>query len=133
VGEWESDPDKIIAMMLGIPGATVIELRATDDASDVLIETERRQRGCPECKGPVEPSGRVLEELEPSSVGGKVSRVTWRRRRWRCPSPDCSMDTFLERDSGVDEFNERVGAANRRFPLRAVQTPPSDWSDRLEE
>ena len=55
------------------------------------------------------------------------------------PSPvalsaqDCPIDVFSEDDAGVDAFNERVAAANARFPLEAVSSPPSDWRDRLEE
>ncbi|MCL5446428.1 MAG: hypothetical protein M1350_03300 [Actinobacteria bacterium] len=98
---------------------------------DLLIETEDRPIVCPECGSSVEFSGRVLEDLVASSAGGQVIRVTWRRRRWRCVAPDCSVETFFEEDSGVIEFNERVSAANRRFPLRDVLSAPSDWRNRL--
>ena len=69
----------------------------------------------------------------PSSAVGRVSRLTWRRRRWHCREEDCPIEVFNEDDAGVDAFNERVAAANARFPLEAVSSPPSDWRDRLEE
>ena len=121
----ESDPQKMVALLLGIPGARLIELRGTDDTLDLLIETDNRPVACPECGSSVESLGHVLDDLIASSVGGQVTRVTWRRRRWRCVAPDCSVETFFEEDSGVIEFNERVSAANRRFPLRDVLSAPS--------
>ena len=45
----ESDPQKMVALLLGIPGARLIELRGTDDTLDLLIETEDRPVVCPEC------------------------------------------------------------------------------------
>ena len=120
--------------MIGIPGVTVIEARTTADTLDVLVETElRRPSRCPRCGGAVTRAGAELEDLVPSSAAGRVSRLTWRRRRWHCPAEDCPIDVFSEDDAGVDAFNERVAAANTRFPLEAVSTPPSDWRDRLEE
>jgi transposase len=129
----ETDPDKMMAVMLGIPGSKVIELRLSDDAADLLIEIEDRSVDCPECGGRAEPAGRVLEDLVPSSISGKLARVTWRRRRWHCPSPGCGVDVFVEEDEGVVAFNNRVAAANRRMPLPRSSTPASDWRDRLEE
>ena len=88
---------------------------------------------CPGCGGPVERAGYELQELEASSAGGKVTRVTWRRPRWRCPSSSCATETFPEQSAAVDAFNEQVSDANRRFPLRPAQSPPSDWRDHLEQ
>ena len=129
----ESDPEKMVAAMIGIPGVTVIEARATADTLDLLVETEMRAPRCPRCGGSVERMGAELEDLVPSSVGGKVSRLTWRRRRWRCVADDCPLEGFGEDDPGIDAFNERIAAANARFPLEAVSSAPSDWRDRLEE
>ena len=119
--------------MIGIPGVTVIEARTTADTLDVLVETELRPPRCPRCGGAVKRAGAELDDLVPSSAVGRVSRLTWRRRRWHCPAEDCPIDVFSEDDAGVDAFNERVAAANARFPLEAVSSPPSDWRDRLEE
>ncbi len=130
---WETDPQKMAALMLGIPGARVRELRTTADTNDLLIDTESEPVRCPGCGGPVERAGYELQELEPSSAGGKVTRVTWRRPRWRCPSSSCATEPFCEQSAAVDAFNERVSAANRRFPLRPAQSPPSDWGDHLEQ
>ncbi len=127
----ESDPQKMVALLLGIPGARLIELRGTGDTLDLLIETEDRPIVCPECGSSVEFSGRVLEDLVASSAGGQVIRVTWRRRQWRCVTADCPVESFLENDAGIVEFNERVTAANSRFPLRPVVSAPSDWRNRL--
>jgi hypothetical protein len=37
------------ALLLGIPGATVIDMQETDDKLDLLIETEARPVRCPSC------------------------------------------------------------------------------------
>lgn len=128
----ETDPEKMLAAMIGIPGVTVIEARATEDTMDLLIETEMHPTRCPRCGGTVEGVGAGLEDLVPSSAGGRVSRLTWRRRQWRCLAEDC-LERFGEEDSGIDAFNERVAAANARFALGVVSAAPSDWRDRLEE
>jgi hypothetical protein len=129
----ETDPEKMVAAMIGIPGVTVVEARTTKDTLDLLVETEMRPVRCPRCGGDVEAAGAELEDLVPSSAGGRVSRLTWRRRRWRCLADDCELESFGEEDAGIDAFNERVAAANARFPLAAVASAPSDWRDRLEE
>jgi transposase len=129
----ETDPERMLAAMIGIPGVTVIEARTTADTLDVLVETELRPPRCPRCGGAVKRAGAELEDLAPSSAVGRVSRLTWRRRRWHCPAEDCPIDVFSEDDAGVDAFNERVAAATTRFLLEAVSSPPSDWRDRLEE
>ena len=121
------------AALLGIPGARIVEARETTDTLDLLIDTAERTVRCPTCGGAVVSAGQTLEDLVPSSAGGRVSRVTWRRRQWRCPAPDCPIEVFGEEDTGIDPFNERVAAANRRFPLPPVSSPPSDWRDLLEE
>jgi hypothetical protein len=129
----ETQPEKMVAAMIGIPGLTVIEARTTADTLDLLVETELRSPRCPRCGGPVEVAGAELEDLVPSSVGGRVSRLTWRRRQWRCLAEACPVGSVGEDDAGIDAFNERVAAANARFPLDPVSSPPSDWRDRLEE
>jgi len=129
----ESDPEKMLAAMIGIPGVTVIEARGSDDTLDLLVETEPRPPRCPRCGGSVERAGVELEDLVPSSVGGRVTRLTWRRRRWHCEAEECPLECFSEHDAGIDAFNERVSAANARFPLETVSSAPSDWRDRLEE
>ena len=83
-------------LLLGIPGATVIELCETDDTLDLLIETEDRPVACQQCGSRVESSGHALEDLVASSAGGWVTRVTWLRHHWRCVAPDCAVDTFPE-------------------------------------
>jgi hypothetical protein len=129
----ETEPDRMAAAMLGIPGARIVEARETNDTLDLLIDTEERVVRCPSCGGAVEPAGQGLEDLVPSSAGGRVARVTWRRRQWRCPASGCPVEVFGEEDAGIDPFNERVSAANRRFPLGPVSSPPSDWRDLLEQ
>lgn len=129
----EMDPEKMVAAMIGIPGVSVIEARSTADTLDLLVETELRPPRCPRCGGPVEGARAELEDLAPSSVGGRVSRLTWRRRRWRCLIEACPVELFSEDDVGIEAFNERVVAANKRFPLDPASSPPSDWRDRLEE
>jgi hypothetical protein len=129
----ESDPEKMLGAMIGIPGIRVIEARATDDTLDLLVETELCPSPCPRCGGSIERAGVELVDLVPSSVGGRVTRLTWRRRRWCCPAEDCSLEYFSEEDAGINAFNERVAAANARFPFDPVSSAPSDWRDRLEE
>jgi len=100
-------------MMMGILGATILELHGTDDRLDLLIETAGGEVRCPGCGGAVEAAGSVLEELPTSSIGGRVAQTTWRRRQWRCVSSDCGVGAFAEHDAGVDEFCERVTAPSR--------------------
>jgi hypothetical protein len=105
------------AAMMGIPGATIVELRSTDESLDLLIETAGGDVRCPSCGGVVEAAGSVLEALPTSSVGGRVARTTWRRRQWRCGSFDCGLGTFAEHDDAVDEFCERVSSPSGPAPL----------------
>ena len=64
----ETDPEKMLATMIGIPGVTVIEARTTADTLDVLIETELRLPRCPRCGGAVKGAGAELEDLVLSSA-----------------------------------------------------------------
>ena len=127
-------PRRWLPRCIGIPGVTVIEARATADTLDLLVETEVVRASLPAMwwvrPNAWEPNSRIWCPL---SVGGKVSRLTWRRRRWRCVADGCPLEDFGEDDPGIDAFNERIAAANARFPLETVFSAPSAWRDRLEE
>jgi hypothetical protein len=100
----ETDLERMAAAMLAIPGARMIEARETDHTLDLLIETDERAARCPRCAGTVEASRHRLEDLEPSSVGGRVSRAPRRIRASTSSMSGCSGELARSGPSAVAAF-----------------------------
>jgi transposase len=61
-----------------------------------LVETTATVVGCPGCGTRARSKGRASVEVRDMGCGGRPVRLVWRKRRWRCPDPDCDTRTWTE-------------------------------------
>ncbi|MFN2606994.1 MAG: transposase family protein, partial [Acidimicrobiales bacterium] len=45
--------------------------------------------------------GRATSEVRDMACGGRPVRLAWRKRRWRCPDPDCDTKTWTETTAAI--------------------------------
>jgi len=93
-----SDPKEMVEMLLGIPGARVLELVEDDAGLWVEIETAPEEVGCEACGQPTVPDGlRVVEMKSRLPMFGRPLALSWKTRGYRCENADCAVDTFFEK------------------------------------
>lgn len=114
-----TDPDEMFALLLGIPGARVLEMDE-DDAEDVdlrvVIEIGERPSFCRSCGTAGTEVGREVQELGISSAGENVVRVLWSRRQLACASESCpAPPSWLEASGDVNAFVVRIAQSR---PIR---------------
>jgi hypothetical protein len=68
---------------------------------EVHIETSATVVFCEGCGERAEAHDRMRVELRDLSCFGRLLRLVWRKRRWRCRSEKCAVKTFTERSPHV--------------------------------
>ncbi|MGO9299507.1 MAG: ISL3 family transposase [Acidimicrobiales bacterium] len=105
--------------LVGLPGFRV--LAVTDDGDELLvgIETIRQAAGCPSCGVIARTKDRLRVLIRDLPAFDRRVRLVWSKRRFRCPDPDCPVQTWTERS---DEFPDRrvLSARAGRECTRAV-------------
>jgi transposase len=93
---WETDQDRMAAMMIGFPDARV--LGVTENASGVRVEVETAldSARCPACGGHASLDGESLVEVPSLPAFGRPMVLAWRVRRWKCPRPGCAGGSWVE-------------------------------------
>jgi transposase len=66
-----------------------------------LVETTATVVGCPGCGTRARSKGRSTTEVRDMACGGRAVRLAWRKRRWRCPDPDCDVKTWTETTQAI--------------------------------
>jgi transposase len=102
--EWIAVEDEIprgqsqlemLNLMLGTEDVHFIGLVPKHRSHRVLIETLEDEATCPVCGTSAVLAGRPVRDIvDPEPYFGKVVIFEWHVRRWRCPNPECSTDTF---------------------------------------
>jgi len=108
------------ALWFGAAGFEVLEV--VDDGTELAIEVETSQQlvGCPACGTRAVPKDRRWVTLRDVPAGRRMVRVRWRKRVWRCPEPDCEVNTWTEQAELAD-------------PRRVLTTRAAQWAtDRVE-
>jgi len=87
----------VCELLVGLP--SVVVLGVDDVAGGVLrvhVETLDRRPACPGCAGGVVVKDRPTVELVDLPCFGRVTRLSWRKRRWSCPDPSCPTRSWTE-------------------------------------
>lgn len=86
-------------ILLGLAGLAVerVALSAAGVTTVQLVTDDPGAARCPVCREP-STSGKdwVLTRPRDLACGGQFAVVQWRKRRWRCRTPDCARQTFTE-------------------------------------
>jgi hypothetical protein len=93
-----SDPKEIVEMLLGIPGARILDLVEDESGLWVEIETVPAVSNCESCGQPTVPSGRRTVEMKGRGpFFGRPLALSWKTRGWKCVNASCPVDTFFEK------------------------------------
>ncbi|MGH9043739.1 MAG: transposase family protein, partial [Acidimicrobiales bacterium] len=78
--------------------AHMVVLSTTEETGElyVSVETTADVAGCPTCGVRAVGHGRSVTQVRDLPAGGRPVRLVVRKRRWRCPDPDCPRRTFTE-------------------------------------
>src|SRR3954468_17323029 len=112
--------------LVGLDGLVVTAVQGTGQQLDLQIELLARADRCPHCgASEVQVKERPLVRVRDLPIAGRVTRLVWRKRRYRCS--DCAR-TFTEthdqlpaRQRVTERFRARVaervvgGAAPAEF------------------
>lgn len=80
--------------LVGLDGLVVTEVQQTGEQLDLQVELLARAGECPHCRGSeLRVKERPLVRVRDLPICGRVTRLVWRKRRYRCT--DCSR-TFTE-------------------------------------
>jgi transposase len=88
--------------LLGMDGFVVLVMDQVDGEWWLLVETTATVAGCPDCGVRAIGHGRSTVQVRDLPNGSGAVRLVWRKRRWRCPDPDCERWTFTERSELVE-------------------------------
>jgi len=103
----ETDPVRMLEVMLGIPGVRVVEIYQESSGLRVEIETSVTTATCPSCRGEAELDDLVTSDLGEHSAMGQSVHLEWLQRRWRCSMASCGGPSWVERDKGIEVFLAR--------------------------
>jgi transposase len=103
------------ALWFGATGFDVLDV--ADDGVELVIEVETSPAlvGCSGCGTRAVPKDRRWVTLRDVPAGRRFVRVRWRKRIWRCPEPDCDVNTWTEQAELAD-------------PRRVLTTRAAEWA-----
>jgi transposase len=114
----ETDPRKMLELLVGLPAVNVIGLHATDDHVELHIESIAERPGCPGCGVPAQLKGWREVVLVDLQFAGKSTSLHWHKRRWRCADRDCPNGSWTEQDDRIAHPRMKL---TRRAALRATE------------
>ena len=94
----EHDPERAVALMLGLGDSRILGVGQDEDGLLVEVETslDVDKVCCPTCHGSVVLDGtEELEQTWPPSFG-RPTAIVWMLRRLRCEDGACPVETFVE-------------------------------------
>ena len=93
----ERDPVKMVELLLALPDdVRVLGVERKADGVYVELESTAEEARCTQCGTEAVLTGTKTDVFVDLPVMGSPSRFVVQRRRWRCPSPDCSMTKWVE-------------------------------------
>src|SRR3954449_3207881 len=104
--------------LVGLDGLVVTAVQGTGEQLDLQIELLARADGCPPCGArEVQVKERPLVRVRDLSIAGRVTRLVWRKRRYRCT--DCAR-TFTETHEQLPARQRVTGRFRARLGERVV-------------
>ena len=93
-----SDLKEIVGLLLGIPGARILDLVEDEAGLWVEIETVPAEANCGSCGQPAVASGRRTVDMKGRGLFfGRPLALSWKTRGWKCVNASCPVDTFFEK------------------------------------
>jgi hypothetical protein len=113
--------------LLGMDRFVVLVMDRIEGECWLLVETTATVAGCPDCGVQAIGHGRSSVQVRDLPNGSGPVRLVWRKRRWKCPDPDCDRTTFTERSDVVEDHsllgpgNLQFGRSQRELPISLLQ------------
>ena len=96
--------------VLGLEGFALRAAIEEDGELWLAVERTATVVGCAGCGTRARSKGRPVVEVRDMAFGGRPVRLVWRKRRWRCPDPDCEVATWTE---AAEAIRPRAGLTER--------------------
>lgn len=97
----EYDPTRMLALVVGLSGVTVLGVEEDDGGPiGLLVETVKTPRWCGACGSSAWVQDRRTVELVDLPAFGRPTRLWWRKRRFRC-AVRCGRGTWTEDDTTI--------------------------------
>lgn len=87
--------------LVGLPGLVVGAPQVVEGELWLLVETGAEFTGCSGCGTRAVGHGRATTQVRDVPVSGRPTVLCVRKRRWRCPEPDCDVNTWSEATPGI--------------------------------
>ena len=98
-------------LLVGLPDVNIGGVGDWPRWLRIQITTRAERPACPGCEGRVWHHDDLDVELVDLPCFGRRTRLVWCKSRWRCPSPNCEVVTFVEVDDRIAV--ERAGITER--------------------
>ncbi len=104
--------------LVGLDGLVVTAVQRAGEQLDLQVELLARAGGCPHCGGSeLRVKERPLVRVRDLPIAGRVTRLVWRKRRYRCS--DCAR-TFTETHEQLPARQRVTGRFRARLAERVV-------------
>jgi transposase len=98
----ETNATRMCALLVGLPDITVVGVESQPGRPlRVHVETTAEVVGCAVCGTRAWVKDRPVVALVDLPAFGRPALLVWRKRRWRCPEPDCEVGTWTEVDPRI--------------------------------
>ncbi len=91
-----SDATRIGEVMLALPGFQVLEAEEQVGELVIWVQTHPGLVGCVGCGVVACTHDRMEVQYRDLPAFGRPVRLVWRKRRYRCPEPECAVRTWTE-------------------------------------
>ena len=115
----EVDPTRVCELLVGLGDVEV--LGVDDDVGAPLgvhIRCRTPRPACGGCGGPLWSDGERPVVLVDLPAFGRPVELVWHKRRWRCPSLECSAGTVTEQDREIAPPREKLTTRAARWATR---------------
>ena len=99
----ETDPNRMAALMLGLPDVHVLKVEEDSMVRRVEMETAADVAHCPSCGDLAAPRDRRTVQQVGRPVFGRTPLITWKVRGWQCTTSNCPTDSWFEEIPAVAE------------------------------
>ncbi len=117
----EVDPARVCELLVGLGDVEV--LGVDDEAGEPLgVHVRRRapRPGYESCGRPLWSDGERLVVLADLPAFGRLARLVWHKRRWRCASSECAAGTVTEQDCEIGPPRSALTTRAGRWATVAV-------------
>ena len=88
-------------VLVGMPGFVVGAHDIVAGELWLYVETTADVVGCSECGTRAIGHGRARTAVRDLPISGRPTVLMWSKRRWRCPDPDCTVNTLSETTGAI--------------------------------